>query len=895
MCIRDRLSRVAGLSYASASAIFLAILSASGVLLCAGLLPAAGRAAAFLAVCAAFGAFRWSARESPLPPDHILHMVPDKGGLFRIRAIVEEAPLLHPEEAGTPAGGTGGAAGTGGTTAGATKIAVVAGRSAGLHGDATCVLNALAVVTPAGERSGSGKIWYRIEGAPAPMGPGDEVEFTGWLRPVADSNEPDTFDRAEVLRARGIRISCRGPSPEVKAAGGQVRLRFLPARLQAAGVRLFQKILPPEKAGLISAMLLGHRGNIASLDRESFSASGVGHILAVSGLHVQIIMLMIWWVFSVLGVSRRKAAGIVVAAAVFYCLIVGACVPAVRATLMIAAYFGAMILRRRPDMLNSLGFSGVAVLAWDPADMFTASFQMSFGAVLAIVVLAPGIAAAISEGVTALRACLKTPGADLSAQSCLPSRPDGSARALMRGAIPLPAASSVARWEEAAARYLAGALAVSLAAWAGTAPATAWHLGIFTPYAVPANLVAIPAGTIALITGIATLPAALFLPSPAAGAAGSVLGAALELLSASTRLIASLPGACIAVPPPPAIILIAYAACWIAVAALGDARGGARRPVPALSAACLSLLLLLAGSLFRNPPDAIKATFLDLGSSSAALIEAPGGGAVLVDAGDRGDGRRIREMLRRRGITRLSALILTADRPDRAGGAAVVLSGVPASRVFLPASPSPSQCLLDAMKTAGPDRLSVGRAGDVWEGPGGVTISWFHPPRPAPGETGRSGGAVLRIDSGIHSILVASLEGSDATAALDRAARASDPLRPPAYAPPSGGASPGVGYGEGAGTASARAAIFFCPSGEPVAPRAVEAVRACRPAAWAFGGYGDDETGGLDIRDVCARSDTLPLALAETGSIEATASGTGWVLRAYRRGKWEPVGMGTSR
>ncbi len=156
--------------------------------------------------------------------------------------------------------------------------------------------------------------------------------------------------------------------------------------------------LPGEEGALLEGMILGGGRKLTRETKTLFSNAGVIHILAVSGLHVGIIASVLWFVFRrMMKLKMQYVAALTVLILAMYALLVQLRPAVLRATIMASFVLLAPILRRRSNVLNSIGAAGLAILIARPNDFFTAGFRLSFAATLGIVYLLPRMAALFGE------------------------------------------------------------------------------------------------------------------------------------------------------------------------------------------------------------------------------------------------------------------------------------------------------------------------------------------------------------------------------------------------------------------------------------------------------------------------------------------------------------------
>lgn len=283
--------------------------------------------------------------------------------------------------------------------------------------------------------------------------------------------------------------------------------------------------LPPAEAGVAEALLTGQRAGIDPEVQENYRRSGLAHLLAISGLHVGLIAgifffslraLLALWPRLALEWPIKKIAALTTAVLLpFYLPMVGASVPTQRACFMALVVLIAVLLDRRAISLRLVAVAAFVVLAWTPETLLSASFQLSFAAVTALV--------AVYEAWTR-------------------RRPDWEDQRGLNRRLTL---------------YLVGVLASSLIATVATAPFAAYHFQRLALYGLGANLLAVP------LTAFWIMPwclvGYLLMPLGLEELAFVPLGWGLSTLNWIAAEVAALPGATVEVPAMPLWGLIALA------------------------------------------------------------------------------------------------------------------------------------------------------------------------------------------------------------------------------------------------------------------------------------------------------------------------------------------------
>ena len=234
--------------------------------------------------------------------------------------------------------------------------------------------------------------------------------------------------------------------------------RWLHQRYIAMGIH------EPE-LGILSALTLGYREELDKDVQQSFSASGAMHILAVSGLHTGIVWGMIVWLLTLGGCAKplydqrawQCVLSLLTLVALWaYAFVTGLSPSVMRSALMVTVVEVGWLFRRQSNSINSLAAAAVIILIINPLALWSVSFQLSFAAVAAIILIAQRM----------------------------------QRQVIIRGKV----------WQ-----YIGGLLIMSVAAQIGTLPLTLHYFGQTSNYFALTNLVVIPAAFILLLLGIGTL------------------------------------------------------------------------------------------------------------------------------------------------------------------------------------------------------------------------------------------------------------------------------------------------------------------------------------------------------------------------------------------------------
>lgn len=208
-----------------------------------------------------------------------------------------------------------------------------------------------------------------------------------------DRNRPADLPDTEDLFRDITRPAAFSDEAEISVIGHSNAMRFELLKVRNWLVdRFYMGSLAPSASDLLAAVLLGDSAMIDASRRESFSASGLAHLLALSGAHVAVIVMILSVIIIPLKLLRRGATSYVVLIILLwiYALMTGCSVSVVRAVIMATFVAGAYILNRRQSSLNSLFAAAILIIIFNPSALFEVSFQLSFLAAGSILLLLNG-------------------------------------------------------------------------------------------------------------------------------------------------------------------------------------------------------------------------------------------------------------------------------------------------------------------------------------------------------------------------------------------------------------------------------------------------------------------------------------------------------------------------
>ncbi len=561
-----------------------------------------------------------------------------------------------------------------------------------------------------------------------PVFAGDVVRVSGPLQPA-----PTDSDFGAFLARSGIGFTLRSRTVELVGSDGSPLAALEDFRRQIAA--LIATALPEPQAGLATAMAIGLRDLVPRDVATDFRASGLSHVVAISGWHITLIGAVVSGALG--GLTRRRRSIVVLVVIAAYAIVAGASPSILRAAVMAGVVLVARESGRRGGAQAALALTVLALLLVDPATITDAGFQLSATATAGLLAWA-----------SRLRDWL---------------------------AAHLPRATPA---------WLLETLGVSLAAQAATLPLTLLDFERVSLVAPLANLLIAPLvapsmllTVIALAVGAsisAGVPALVFAPLTFVCALG--LGAMVGI----AHFCAGLPFATLDVPAPLNYAAAAMTAVTVALVARRKPNPAAPKPEPARAkreiqspagppyrrigaagSVSLCVLLVLVGG--SKPDGRLHVTVLDVGQGDAILLQGPSGGRMLIDTGP--DPDRLLMLLDQRipvWDRRLDVVVLTHPHEDHVAGLALLLTRYKVGEVVEDGmlGPGPSDAAYRAELAAQGRTTRVVAAGDrLWLDGARLDVDWPLPgnvPRnpPGSGKDINDASVVLELHFGARDMLL---------------------------------------------------------------------------------------------------------------------------------------------
>ncbi len=576
------------------------------------------------------------------------------------------------------------------------------------------------------ERPVTGKLLLTVRQPQTRLAYGDLVRFICKMRSPGNFNNPGSFNYQRYLAFQELYVTAsldaKHPVVKVGERPGS-RILYRTERIRQRIKDFFAARLASPSAEIATALITGEQSGIPQDMRDQYSVAGVSHVLAISGLNIGIIALLCLGAAQTLcrrstrlllmvNTSKLAAVLTVVPVAV-YCLIAGAGIAVIRATVMVIVYLFSIIIDRQDDLWNTLALAAWIILLVSPPSLFDCSFQLSFVSVAAILYLHPRLSVRLFKTSKAFPGMRK-------------------------------------RWYHAVLHQIMTVLTVTLAATIGTAPLAAIYFNRCSPWGLPANLILVPlTGFLVVPLGLIT-SVACFISSPLAVVAAEITEALILFTNVVVGFFSALPYADyrIATPTIPEILLY-----YIGVALAVHCRRSAwaRYGMAMVIVAGLGDAGYWYYQNHLNPR--LRITAIDVGQGESTLLQFPGGKNMLIDGGGFYDagfdtgGMVVSPLLWRNKISRIDYVVLSHPHPDHLNGLVSVMKNFEIGEVWSNGESIDTEAYaaFDHLIAERNIRQTTIARGHAPHHINGAVIEFLHPARLAPAQPGS--GAQERLNN----------------------------------------------------------------------------------------------------------------------------------------------------
>lgn len=494
-----------------------------------------------------------------------------------------------------------------------------------------------------------GRVYVNIYGKNGSLpGFNDHIECPGPIRPIRNFGNPGAFDYQTFLKRQGIFGAVHTGAEKITLVPAENLFGFTRWMQGLEKTRnqfyhfIMTRLNHQDAAHILAALVTGKKQQMPPQIRDTFSQAGASHLLAISGLHLGILSLIFYnffyWILAgfsplVISARARKIAGMLTLVPLgVYALFCGFSPSTQRAFIMISIFMIAFLGEKQSHPINILAGAGILILMADPGSLFSISFQLSFSAVL-FIVLGLGVVA----GYQKLH-------------------------------IPL------------VPKFMVSICIVTVLAGLGTFPLIALYFNMLSLVQIPANLVLVPViGFVCLPLGLVSLVFWPVFP----GISAVLLTMAAKLVSFCLSFVAWLTGFPFSWFHLPSLSVYDVAAIY-AVMGAGYYLLSFKRTKPAILVCTAIITIVSVHGIRQLTPaklsDHMSITVLDVGQGNAALIQTIEGKNILVDGGGFSGGSNfdtgrhiVAPFLWQQRIMELDAVILTHPDTDHMNGLVFIL------------------------------------------------------------------------------------------------------------------------------------------------------------------------------------------------------------------------------
>lgn len=394
--------------------------------------------------------------------------------------------------------------------------------------------------------------------------------------------------------------------------------------------------LSPDTAALVQGLAVGEDADLSPATRAEIRAAGLGHLTAVSGANIAMVVGVAMWAARVVGASRAQALLPAAAALVGYVGLVGPEPSVMRAAVMATVALAGVLLGGGSG-LTALASAVTVLLVWDPGLASSRGFALSCAATVGLILAAPSGRRAVEWVNHRVRAPFAVP-----------------------------------------VTVLVAALATAVAAAAATAPLLASYGEGVSWVAIVANVLVAPVVPLVTIGGLGVMALAV-VAAPLAEVVAWVPGLGAAWIVRVGHWASTIPGGRLSLPG------TWQSGAVVAVTFLGLAGLAKRWPKAPLWAATTAVVAAIGHAsmppVWRGVPPDWAVVFCDVGQGDATILRAGPDSAVLVDAGPEPDAAV--RCLRRVGVARADAVVLSHFHRDHVEGFPRVAESLRPSQVWV--------------------------------------------------------------------------------------------------------------------------------------------------------------------------------------------------------------------
>lgn len=466
---------------------------------------------------------------------------------------------------------------------------------------------------------------------------GDIIKFQGTIDGISRNGNPYLFNYRTYMFTKGVYTNMSATSYSVKilskenpTLGDNLSINF-----EERVNNIFDNNLKSNNSSIMKSIILGNSSYLDEETQGKFRDLGLGHILAVSGLHVGLIFLFIMYILQAIGLQRNLSVILSVIAIWAYGYMIGLPASVVRASIMFSLLSLSSLIYRRYDSINIIAFTGTIMLIIRPLWILNIGFQISFVATASIILLTPKINKIFKQ--------YKMTNIGKS---------------------------------------LAPLIGVQL----GTLPIVAYYFNNYSVMSIVANIIIIPLISLALILSLSAIILS-YIFMPLVRLLGPLINIILDFNNFLVDKLDAFPLSPIILSSPSLGRIIVYYV--IIFLALGYIKVY-RIPKMLVKAVIIyTLVMTLVGGIIYFIDDEISVEFIDVGQGDCALIRSRYGNFLVDTGGSRlggydVGGNIVLPYLQKSGVKAIDGVFISHFHEDHCEGLLSIIGNIKIKRIFIP-------------------------------------------------------------------------------------------------------------------------------------------------------------------------------------------------------------------
>ena len=459
-----------------------------------------------------------------------------------------------------------------------------------------------------------------VSRTPLEIAPTDSITFRAKPFLLGGGTENEAI--SSHYRAKGILCGATLSGELTVIQGGSTGIFSSILSLRQALTQAVFSALPNESGGVIACISFGVKTLLSDKSENAFRASGISHLLVVSGLHLSTWTMYLFSVLQRLRIRKRARAWTGILFVLFFATLTGGAPSVLRAAVMTGTVFAAELFRRESDAFNAVGIALTAMLFSNPFAARDISLLLSVFATVGILLFSKRIETALNR----------------------------------------PTRNRQGRWTKLY-RFVTSVVAVTVSVTVCTLPVQLWAFGTLSLVSLPANLLSLTVGSVCMVSGMLGAVFSVLRLS----AIGNVFllissGCAKYLLSVTEKL-STLPFSVLPMRTNYAKILLAVIFIGIAVGILVRKPRVRLRRIACAVAAVLFLFCNVAA--YAQTERILQMTVADVGNGMAVVLRCQGETVLLLSGGEYYADSEICGILSSYGTTKIDAMfLLNAEETD---------------------------------------------------------------------------------------------------------------------------------------------------------------------------------------------------------------------------------------